>query len=216
MGVNDLDRTELERLYGRWEPHTPDDVARLFDGYPGTWWVAGGWAIQAFTGVEREHEDTDASVLRVELPLLRKQLARKQLDVWSAASGALCPLLPDEEIDATADDVLPPGCGQVWTRRAATEPWEYDVLLAPGTADEWVYKRDTSIRMPMSEALWVREEIPYLQPQIQLLYKAKGMRKKDQLDFDNTMPHLDESRRTWLGAVLAQTLPEHPWIARLR
>lgn len=214
MGVNDLDKTEFERLYGRWEPHTPEDVATLFDGYPGTWWVAGGWALQAFTGVEREHDDTDASVLRVDLPLLRRHLAGV-LHVWSAAAGALRPLLPDEEIDAAPDEALPPGCGQVWTRRDAFEPWEYDIMLAPGTADEWVYKRDESIRMPMSEALWVRAQIPYLQPQIQLLYKAKGLRAKDQLDFDNTLPHLDESRRTWLAAALEQTLPGHPWIRRL-
>jgi hypothetical protein len=28
------------------------------------WWVAGGWAVEAFTGVARSHEDIDLSVLR--------------------------------------------------------------------------------------------------------------------------------------------------------
>jgi hypothetical protein len=67
----------------------------------------------------------------------------------------------------------------------------------------------------MSEALGARDGVAYLQPQIQLLYKAKGLRAKDQLDFDNTLPHLDEPRRGWLKASLERTLPGHPWIRSL-
>lgn len=214
MAANELSKYEFERLYGQWAGRTPADVAALFDGYPGIWWVAGGWALEAFTGVPREHEDTDPSVLRADLPLLRKHLAGR-LDVWSAASGALRPLLPDDDPDEAPDDALLPGCGQVWTRRGATLPWEFDILLAPGSADEWVYKRDESLRMPMCEALWERDGIRYLQPEIQLLYKAKGLRAKDQLDFDNTLPHLDQRRRTWLRGALERTLPGHPWLSAL-
>jgi hypothetical protein len=214
VGVNELSKDEFKRLYGPWAGRTPRDVAALFDGYPGVWWVAGGWAVEAFTGVSREHEDTDASVLRTDLPLLRKHLAGR-LDVWTAASGALRPLLPDDDPDGDPDDVLPPGCGQVWTRRAAMQPWEFDILLAPGSAEGWVYKRDASVAMPMREALWEREGIRYLQPEIQLLYKAKGLRAKDKLDFGNTLPHLDERRRVWLRTALERTLPGHPWLAGL-
>lgn len=214
VGVNDLSKAEFQRLYGPWAEHCPRDVADLFDGYQGLWWVAGGWALEAFTGVTRAHEDTDASVLRRDLALLRRHLAGK-LDVWAAADGALRPLLPDEDLEAEPDTVLPSGCGQVWTRRRATAPWEFDILLAPGSSQEWVYKRDDALRMPMSEAIWERDGVVYLQPQIQLLYKAKGLRAKDQLDFDNTLPHLGESHRAWLKAALERTLPGHRWIQSL-
>ncbi|MEP9384429.1 hypothetical protein [Nocardioides sp. KR10-350] len=215
MGVNDLDTAEFERLYGPWAPRTPAEVAALFEGYTGTWWVAGGWALEAFTGVEREHEDTDPSVLRCELALLRGHLAGR-LDVWAACAGALTPLLPDDDPLGAADDVLPAGCGQVWTRPGAMQPWEYDILLAPGTPAEWVYKRDESLRMPMADALWTRDGVRYLQPEIQLLYKAKGLRPKDQRDFDSTLPFLDERRRRWLRDGLERTLPGHPWLAAVR
>lgn len=218
VGVNELAEDEFQRLYGPWARRTPTDAAALFDGYPGIWWVAGGWALEAFTGVSRPHEDLDASVLRSDLTSLRRHLAGR-LDVWTAAAGSLRPLLPDDAHNANAhadpDDVLPTGCGQLWTRRAATEPWEYDILLAPGTSSEWVYKRDQSVRMPMAQALWERDGIRYLQPEIQLLYKAQGLRPKDDLDFDTTLPRLERPRRDWLRDALQRTLPDHPWTERL-
>lgn len=205
---------EFERLYGEWLPRTPADAERLFRGYPGTWWIAGGWALEAFTGVKRHHEDIDPAALREELPMLRRHLAGS-LDAWAAFSGALRPLRPEDRPDALADDILPDGCGQLWTRPGAAYPWEYDILLSPGTADEWVYKRDARIRMPMAEAIWERDGIRYLQPEIQLLYKAKGQRLKDDADFAATLPFLDDARREWLRDALTRTLPGHDWLADL-
>ena len=94
MGVNDLSNEDFERLYGPWVPRTPSDVAALLADYPGIWWIAGGWAIEAFTGVRREHEDTDVSVLRRELPLLRRHLAgrcrfRRLILILATLAGGL-------------------------------------------------------------------------------------------------------------------------------
>jgi len=33
-------------LYGMWEPRTPSDAVRLFDGYAGMRWIADGWALE--------------------------------------------------------------------------------------------------------------------------------------------------------------------------
>ncbi len=183
-------------------------------GYPGIWWIAGGWAIDAFTGIERDHDDIDVSVLAGELPMLRGQLAGR-LHVWAATRGSLSPLLPDVDPAGAASDVLPDGCKQLWTRRSAVDPWEYDILLAPGTAELWVYARDDAFRMPMSEALWQHNGVRYLRPEIQLLYKASRRRAKDEADFAATLPYLDKNRRRWLRVALQKTLPDHPWLDRL-
>ena len=201
-----MEEAEFIALYGEWAPRTPTDVQAFFRGYPGIWWIAGGWALQAFTGVERHHADIDPGILREELPLLRAHVAGKY-HLWSASSGALKPLL--------SDDGLLPDSGQLWTRRTAAEPWEYDILLGPGTREQWQYKREPAIRMPMADALWERDGIRYLQPEIQLLYKAKGLRGKDQADFDSVLPHLDARRRAWLADALRRTLPTHPWLSAL-
>lgn len=208
MGIADLDKTAFERLYGPWAPRAPTDVALLLEDFPALWWVAGGWAIEAFTGVRREHEDIDPCILLTDLTLLRRHLAARY-DVWSAGSGALRPLLPDD------DAAFPEDAHQVWLRRSAYDPWEYDVLLAPGTPEVWVYRRDPSLTMPMPEALWERDGIRYLRPEIQLLYKAPGLRAKDRADFDAALPLLDHGRRAWLHDALVRTAPDHPWIARL-
>ncbi len=215
MGINDLDRDDFAALYGPWASRTPADVSSVFRDYPGVWWIAGGWALEVFTGSARRHDDIDVCVLRCELPLLREHLADR-VHLWTATRGALAPLLPDDNSSGSAEHVLPEGCGQLWTRRSARDPWEYDVLLSPGTPDEWVYRRDPSIRMPMVDAVWRHEGIPYLQPEIQLLYKASGLRDKDQADFSVTLPHLDERRRRWLRDALLTTLDAHPWIDALR
>lgn len=211
VGVNDLAEDDFERLYGRWAARTPRDVSAVLDGYPSTWWIAGGWALEAFTGISRQHDDTDPSILMADLPLLQRHLAGR-FHLWSAASGALRPLLADDDLEAAPRDALLPGCGQVWLRRSAEHPWEYDVLLAPGSSEEWVYRRDETLRMPMSDALWERDGIRYLQPEIQLLYKAAGLRPKDQRDFDSTLPFLDQRRRGWLRSALQRTLSGHPWM----
>lgn len=207
----DLGQNEMVRLYGPWAGRRPTDAADFFGAYAGLWWVAGGWALEAFSGLARSHDDIDISVLRAELPLLRRYLDG-QLDVWTAASGALWPLRPADRPSAAPDDLLPIDCGQVWTRRSAMDPWEFDILLSPGDANTWVYKRDPRLQLPMADALWEREGIRYLQPEIQLLYKARGLRPKDQADLAAALPHLDARRREWLKGAVQTTLPGHPWL----
>jgi hypothetical protein len=216
MGVTDLPGSELDRLYGSWAARTPRDVAALFANYSGVWWIAGGWAIEAFTGKHREHHDIDPSVLRDQLPLLRRYFAGR-FDLWSAATGALRPLLPSDRPEASGDEVLLPGCGQLWLRESAADAWEYDILLSLGSSEEWIYRRDPSLRLPLSSALWEQEGVLYLQPEIQLLYKAKARRAQDDADFRVTLPLLDARRRAWLRDALAKTLPgvDHPWASAL-
>lgn len=214
MPISDLSSGELVRLYGPWAGRTPADAASLFAGYPGRWWVAGGWAVEAFTGVARHHGDLDLEVPRTDLPQLRRYLAGR-FDVWTAADGALRPLLPDDDPNAAADTVLPAGCGQVWVRSGGTAPWEYEIQLMPGGHDRWEFKRDGRITRPLDEVLWHQDGVPFLRPEVQLLLKARGLRPKDQRDFDASRPLLDRDSMVWLRESLELVHPGHGWIAAL-
>ena len=66
-------------VYGDWDPLTPSELARLMTGFPRPWWLVGGHAIEAFTGVPRHHEDIDLAILTTDFPLLRAQLAKRRL-----------------------------------------------------------------------------------------------------------------------------------------
>lgn len=172
-------------------------------GFP--WWIGGGWAVEAAGGHSRLHEDTDVLVLRRDLDRVRTYLAEYHL--WQADSGWIAPLpLRGRLRDDTS---------QLWLRRNAHSPWELDLLLTPTDGDDWLYKRDARIRRPLNSIGFLADDgIPYLRPEIVLLFKAKLLREKDQADFDSLLPHLSAASREFLAGALIATLPRHPWLAQ--
>ena len=205
--VGGMDHDETVRLYGPWRHRTVPDVVDLFRGYCGRWWIAGGWAIEAFTGKQRVHGDIDPSIPSADVPLLCKHL-HGRLDVWAAHKGTLRPLVFEA-------DSIPKACSNLWLRVSGAAPWEFDVTLMNTTAEQWTYKRDPRVRLPFADILWQRDGVSYLLPEIQLLYKAPGLRPQDQRDFDASLPLLDETARRWLRTAMETAHPGHPWIAEL-
>ncbi|GAB3521722.1 nucleotidyltransferase domain-containing protein [Arthrobacter monumenti] len=199
-----LNDEEIVRLYGPWRRRAPADAVELFKGYPGRWWVAGGWAIEAFTGTHRSHGDLDVSIPRSDIVLLRQHL-NSRFDLWAADKGTLRPLVGD------VNEPVPSTCSNLWTRTGGAEPWEYDVILMDEANSMWTYKRDGRVSRPTEDLLWTRDGVDYLRPEVQLLHKAPGLRPKDQADFESCLPLLDEPDRRWLGSALQVAHPDHPW-----
>src|SRR5260370_34929395 len=51
--------------FGVWQPWSVHEVAMLFSSVTVPWWIAGGWALDLFLGIQtREHEDIDVQILR--------------------------------------------------------------------------------------------------------------------------------------------------------
>jgi hypothetical protein len=57
--------------------------------------------------------------------------------------------------------------------------------------------------------------LPYVAPAVQLLWKAKDTRPKDEHDFETVAPLLTADERGWLADAIARSHPESPWPARL-
>ncbi|HVX45795.1 MAG TPA: hypothetical protein VHC49_18030 [Mycobacteriales bacterium] len=205
MPISDLTHDELHRIYGSWLPRRPRDAAALFAGYPGRWWIAGGWAIEAFTGISRPHGDLDPSIPRSELPLLRRHLAGK-IDLWSADQETLRILLPGDDV------ALAESCENVWARSSGSEPWQYDIILMAVAGDRWVFKRDSRISLPVENIVRSIDGIPYLRPEIQLLHKAARSLPKNEADFAATWPLLEPADRRWLRDAIELAHPGHPWL----
>ncbi|WP_405068061.1 hypothetical protein OG558_42165 [Kribbella sp. NBC_01510] len=206
-----LDPEELafQRLYGPWKVSTPADAQELMHGYDGDWWINGGWAIEAFTGVRREHEDVDVSLWRRDIEKLRLHL-NGRYDLWSNAGGRLQPLTdqrPEQPDDAD----------QIWLRRHALAPWEFDLQPNPDRDGRWVFRRDPTLDYALDEITWrAPDGIRYINPELAITYKARVGRPKDERDLDATLPLLTPDRRTWLADMIDHLHPNHPWLPRIR
>ena len=168
--------------------------------------MAGGWALDLFLGDGRPHHDLDIGILRQDLhEVVRAFVA---WEVFVAKDGALEPL---QTGGRARRDVH-----SLWCRPNATAPWTLELMLDDSEDDMWLFRRAPQIRRPLSEIVRFSSlGIPYLAPEIQLLYKAKGLRERDAADFDRTLPRLDPGQREWLLKALLLVHPQHEWVDAL-
>jgi hypothetical protein len=205
-----LDPEELafQQLYGPVLPSTPADCAELMDGFGYPWWIAGGWAIEAFTGVARPHEDVDLAIFGRDVAALRAQVGGRY-HLWSNHGGTLRPI----------NDRFPEpieGGHQIWLREHALAPWRYDVVLSEDREGRWIFRRDPSLDFELAEVTWVAADgIRYITPEMALAYKAALHRPKDDADLAAVLPLLDHPRRGWLRDTVARLYPGHDWLTRI-
>jgi hypothetical protein len=195
--------------WGVWEPASPAEVAQLFAGCGAPWWIAGGYAIELAAGkVVRQHGDIDVLLLRRDQLAVQRALPGWE---WMAADppGRLRRWQPAEQLPASVHDI--------WCRPGPGEPWRIQVMLDASSGAEWVSRRDQRVRRPIASlGRMTADGIPYLAPEIQLFYKARAPRPKDQADLAAVLPVLDSAQRRWLTEALRLGYgPSHPWLSRL-
>lgn len=189
-----------------WEPMHPREATRLLASLASRWWIAGGWALDLFAGKEsRPHADLDIGILRREAGQVIEALPDWEL--FEAQDGGLLRL---EQREPRAQ------VNSLWCRPRGASRWVFELLLDDSAGDTWVFRRRREIRRPLAEAIrFDRSRIPYLAPEIGLLYKARRPRAADELDFRNVAPRLDDGARAWLHGALARVEPDHPWLEAL-
>ncbi len=95
-----------------------------------------------------------------------------------------------------------------------------DFLWGDIESDVWRYRRNPSVIRGIDRmALQTADGIPFLAPELVLLFKSKNTsgknRSKDQADFETVRPFLEPERQAWLRWALLLSDPAHPWIAEL-
>jgi hypothetical protein len=186
---------------GGWEPLSVSATCGAFSPASFRWWFTGGQALELHLGRSwRDHEDTDVSIIRRDVVLLRPVLAG--WDIYVAAAGRLTPW-SGEELNATLHQ------NNLWCRRRGKGAWLLDVSISEGDDDAWIYRHDESVRFPWVEAvLQTPDGVAYLAPELQLLFKSRHLRRKDDVDASEVIPELSVGRR----AQLTRLLPaEHAW-----
>jgi hypothetical protein len=178
--------------------------------------VCGGWAIDLFVGeVTREHEDVEIGVVRDDQEAVRSLFAGWGL--YKAVSGHWVPWEEGERLELPIHQVLarPPGSdppGEQWEPRS----WELEFFLNEVHDGVWRSRRDPRVMRPLEDVfLRSASGIPIVAPEVQLLYKAKHRRDKDEHDFRTARPLLSARQRAWLKEALEIAHPEDPWLAEL-
>ena len=93
----------------------------------------------------------------------------------------------------------------------------FEILLNESDGFYWKYRRDLRVKLPLNDiACLTTSGIPYLKPEIILLYKSKDIRPKDQQDFLRILNYISFNQKMWLANALAIQDPEHQWLEKLR
>lgn len=177
-------------------------VTSFMAGFNKTWFIAGGWAIDLFIGKEtREHKDLEIALFRKDQLNLKAYLEdwefmkviKGEFHTWENEFLDL----PIHEIHATNK----------------LNGDKIEVLLNETEDNDWKFRRDLRIAYPLN-SVWSYSEtgIPYLNPEIALLYKARNAREKDQKDFMTIKDYLDNEKKQWLRYALELHEPEHKWL----
>lgn len=195
--------------YTNWAPLTPREVVERLSDFTGNWCIAGGWGLDLFMGKDtRRHEDIDILIFRKDQSAIQLLLADQELFVEDPP-GALRPWWQEE--------TLVPPLYNIWVRANAEAPWSIQLMIQDILGEEWLFRRDHTIRGDLANLIvHSAEGWPILSPEIQLLYKGKSSRAKDQADFDNLLPQLSAGHKKWLCEKLKQAYgASHPWIEYL-
>jgi hypothetical protein len=168
--------------------------------------VAAGWALDLFHGRQtREHGDIEIAIPAASFPEIRDRFPGHLFD--AVGSGRIWEDAGSHVLAATH---------QTWVRDPSTGNYLLDVFREPHDGATWICRHDEAIRLPYSDIIGNTDDgIPYLVPELVLLFKAKHARPKDQADFDRIVPQLTRGQRNTLAELLARAHPGHRWLVDL-
>lgn len=175
-------------MHQNWKPYTPEQLKVIMTEYDGSWWLAGGYALELYLGeVFRPHDDIDLIIPRNQQMRLQNFLKDWHLYV---ADGDLSPWQEHEFLDSPKNDI--------WVLR---DDWfRFQIMFMDVTYDRWFFKRDHAIHGDLATFGLYIQDIPVIRPEIQLLYKfhMASPRPKDYLDWQRTYPKLNDQAKKWL------------------
>lgn len=163
-------------------------VIELLRNFERPWFICGGWALDIFIGRQtRPHADIEIGVFRQDQFYLQQFFTGWEQH-YVLDSGRK-PWAPDQFLELPVHEIY-----------IAKENFTLEVLLNERTDHDWIYRRNAQITMPVELAIQTSKEgVPFLAPEIVLLYKTKNTREKDKTDIDNVLPLLGPAQLAWFN-----------------
>ena len=210
------------------------ETKQLFSGLDAAWAVCGGFALDLFLGREtRPHGDIDLCAFEEGRGTIQAYMHGLGWRVYEfRGMGRVRLLTPDTPGEAGRNLMcVRDGCelvdfypsdveGLLWHvfHHVGIHKLNYlEFLFNESENGSFVFDREKGISRPMSEAILFREDVPFLCPELALLYKsAYAEEEKNKSDFREVLPAMNDGRRAWLWESLAALHGEgHPWLDEL-
>lgn len=190
-----------------WKPLSVPQLVELMRGARFFWCLAGGHAIAHVLGRSyRPHGDIDIVVLRPDQLALHDWLHEWQLYA-ADPPGSLRPWTPNA--------TLPNGVHDAWCHREKSRAWELQIMIQESDGTSWFFRRDARVHGSVDDLATKVNGVPCLRMDLQLLFKSKEPRAKDEIDFRELLPVLTDAQRETLAYWLRLTSPAHPWLGEL-
>ena len=180
-------------------------VNKLMTGFEGKWCIAGGWAIDLYLDKEtRTHGDIEVLVFREDQEILKNHL--KEWEIGKVEEGKSS-VWKHEHLELPVHELHA-------IHRVTGQKLE--ILLNEKDEENWLFRRNTQIKKTLSGIInFTKSGIPYLKPEIVLLYKAKLKGSKDTYDFNKAIIVMEDKQKKWLKDALNIHLPNHDWLNNL-
>lgn len=196
-------------------------LAEEMEAFAHPWFVSGGWAIDLFLNrVMRPHRDREIGIFRAHQLALQSHFRDRALFKSAAVTDGQAWIAwhPGEYLELPIHQLMvrPPGASAPqgdWE----SLPEEFEFFLNDmDEAGVWRCRRDVRITRAARDIYMMSEiGVPILNPEIQLLFKAKYCRAKDEQDFSNVVPVLSREQRLWLKDGIELLHPGHAWSTKL-
>ena len=199
-------------------------------GVPVSWAVCGGYALDLFLDrTFRVHGDIDLCVFEPDRDAIVHSMLRNNWRVYEfRGQGKVRPLDDTSSGDAGRNLMcVTDDCELVKFYPCEEEGLLYhqffhtgirrfnyvEFLFNTATETHFIFNKTAGIERERSEAIRFRQGIPYLAPEIVLLYKASQADKPEYRDdFEQTYPSMNSESREWFFRSLEKLYPDgHRW-----
>ena len=194
------------------------------------WAVCGGYALDLFLErTIRKHSDIDICVFENDRDTILKYMLKNSWQVYEfRGQGKVRPLDDTTKSDVGRNLMCIKGECELVKFYPGEDPgalyhqffhtgistFNYiEFLFNKSNSNYFVFDEAKKIYRDMSKAVLFNGSIPYLAPEIALLYKSsQAEREEYNYDFEQTYPHMSSEQKEWFSQKLDILYPEgHKW-----
>ena len=193
--------------------------------------ICGGFALDLFTNTDmRVHSDIDICVFEKDKDIIFRQMKDNKWVIYEFQGQGIVQLINDiSELksghnlmclknDCEIIEFFPCDRGDNYflhefCNKGISDFNYIEFLFNTLVGDNFIFDNNTDIHRDMSKAIMKRNNIPYLSPELVLLYKAENFEREwYQFDFDNTIVKMNDEQITWFYNGLDILYPSgHKW-----